>query len=479
MSDDLDRLLTDAAATPTRPVDADALHARAQRARRRDHLLVSLCAVGLLIAGTAAVLAATSHNQSVEFGPADAPNGQDATGPPVTATDPLHLVLSHHQVASSGQTITLAVVNGSNSDFSYGASGVLERWDGAEWERVGGVALSPTWWESGGSVARPDSPIAVPDIGYAALSGGAGGPEWLTLPVLQPGWYQLVRPGSGSVPAVDGPPQASAVFQVVAADEPLQPVLAVPWENPYLSLDIAAISPTGGPLDMVPAEGTEVAGRSDADNGEGSAQLSRWEQDAWSSPQTATVQLHPEEPVGNIFAVRVDIPPLEPGFWRVQIQAADGGQLTGYLWVLDTLADPSPSASETGTALDMLQAARDDWAALDLQDYLFTFHRRCLCPPEATGPFEVTVTEGQIALIDGQPVDAVQDLVLTVPQLHDRIEQDLNRGALVTGGYDRHGLPTNLYVDPTPPRDLGNGTEQTTTVDDEMTYTAILLTEPR
>lgn len=64
--------------------------------------------------------------------------------------DPLHLVVSHQQVASTGQTITLAVVNGSDGEFSYGASGLLERWDGAEWEQVGtsrwrGRGGSPVW----------------------------------------------------------------------------------------------------------------------------------------------------------------------------------------------------------------------------------------------------------------------------------------------------------------------------------------------
>lgn len=104
------------------------------------------------------------------------------------------------------------------------------------------------------------------------------------------------------------------------------------------------------------------------------------------------------------------------------------------------------------------------------------FQRDCFCPPEATGPFDVIVTDGTISSIDGQPVDAGQDLVPTVPQLHDRIEQDLAGGALVTGGYNRHGLPTNLYVDPTPPLDPGNGTEVPNAIDDEVTYTARLVT---
>lgn len=125
------------------------------------------------------------------------------------------------------------------------------------------------------------------------------------------------------------------VFQVVAVDEPLEPVLAVPWEDSYLSLDVAAIGPAGGLLDMVPAEGSEVAGRPHGEDIEQAAQLSRWEQGEWTSSRGAALDLDPDEPVGNTRAVRVSIPRLDPGFWRVQVEAADGGELTGYFWVVD------------------------------------------------------------------------------------------------------------------------------------------------
>ncbi len=142
----------------------------------------------------------------------------------------------------------------------------------------------------------------------------------------------------------------------------------------------------------------------------------------------------------------------------------------------DAESGPEPTEDRPVTALARLFAARETWAALGLQDYAFVFQRDCFCPPEATGPFDVIVTGGTISSIDGQPVDAGQDLVPTVTQMHDRIEQDLARGALVTGGYNRHGLPANLYVDPTPPLDLGNGTEVPNAIDDEVTYTARLVT---
>jgi hypothetical protein len=86
MSGDLERLLTDAAATPTRPVDADALHARAQRARRRDRLVTGLCTLALVAGGTAAVLSAARGDNQVEFGPADAPAGE--SGPAGWPEDP-------------------------------------------------------------------------------------------------------------------------------------------------------------------------------------------------------------------------------------------------------------------------------------------------------------------------------------------------------------------------------------------------------
>lgn len=246
------------------------------------------------------------------------PAAGDATAPPVTASDPLHLVLSHEQVASTGQTITLAVVNASDSEFSYGADGALERWDGAAWEEVADVVLSRTWWESGGGVAGPENPnLALPDIQYSAPPGGAGEPEWLTLPMLDTGWYRLVRGG--------GSRQAMAVFRVVAVDEPLEPVLAVPWEDSYLSLDVAAIGPAGGLLDMVPAEGSEVTGRPHGEDIERAAQLSRWEQGEWTSSRGAALDLDPDEPVGNTRAVRVSIPQLDPGFWRSRSRRPTAG----------------------------------------------------------------------------------------------------------------------------------------------------------
>jgi hypothetical protein len=134
---------------------------------------------------------------------------------------------------------------------------------------------------------------------------------------------------------------------------------------------------------------------------------------------------------------------------------------------------PEASASEERTALDALRRARADWRGLGLATYRFTFRRGCLCPPEATGPFDVTVTDGVVTHVDGEPVDAGQDLVPTVDQLHDLIARALEGGGVTTGGYDGDGLPINLYLDPTPP---GDGA---TTVDDEATYTASLLTDPQ
>jgi LysM repeat protein len=384
MSGDLDRLLTDAAATPTRTVDPDALHARAQRARRRGRLATGLCAIVLLGVGTIAVLPDLSPPQRVDLAPADAPDDRgpidaaDSARPPDRPIAPLHLVTSHPRVASSGQTISLAVVNGSGEDFGYGADGLLQRWDGTDWAPAGFVVPARTGWESGGTVALPDGTgtVEVPAILYTAPSGGAGEPEWLTLPALDPGWYRLVRgddtqtDDDAQARQVDDDQLATAVFEVLAADEPVQPALDVPGEDPYLGLDVAAVGPTGGPLDMVPSQGTDVAGRADGERAEGSAQLSRWDPDGWSAPQTTSVQLRPEQPLTSDQAVRVDIPPLDPGFYRVQIPAADGGQLTGYLWVNDALTNKRSTehaqapASEDAMPLTYTVQPGDTWSSI-------------------------------------------------------------------------------------------------------------------
>lgn len=75
MSGDLDRILTDAAASPSGPVDVDALHARAERSRRRGRLAAGLCAATLVVVAGAGVLAALGTSR-VEL--ASPPGGAEA-----------------------------------------------------------------------------------------------------------------------------------------------------------------------------------------------------------------------------------------------------------------------------------------------------------------------------------------------------------------------------------------------------------------
>jgi hypothetical protein len=70
MPADIDQLLADAAAVPTRPIDTAALRARALRARRRDRLVTGLGVLALL---AVMVTLLTGRGDVVELGPADPP----------------------------------------------------------------------------------------------------------------------------------------------------------------------------------------------------------------------------------------------------------------------------------------------------------------------------------------------------------------------------------------------------------------------
>jgi hypothetical protein len=104
-----------------------------------------------------------------------------------------------------------------------------------------------------------------------------------------------------------------------------------------------------------------------------------------------------------------------------------------------------------GAGPEDLVQARARWAAAGVDDYAFTIHRSCFCPPEYTGPFRMTVRDGEIASVTraGRPVDAVQVQVPAVDDLFDQLEAAYAAGAAtVRVTYDAGmGHPVEIWID--------------------------------
>jgi hypothetical protein len=95
-----------------------------------------------------------------------------------------------------------------------------------------------------------------------------------------------------------------------------------------------------------------------------------------------------------------------------------------------------------------------DWEALGISDYTFTFTRTCFCPVELFRPAEVVVRadviESVTYLDDGQPVDpGILTSYQTIDELFEMIADAIERGAVtldVTYDPDLH-YPTDGYID--------------------------------
>lgn len=118
----------------------------------------------------------------------------------------------------------------------------------------------------------------------------------------------------------------------------------------------------------------------------------------------------------------------------------------------EPLPGPPPIATGGPAAVrpDSLDDARARWEAAALGDYRFTLQRMCFCPaPDYTGPFEVTVRDGEIAgvRLDGASVEP--ERAVTVDDLFTLIEEAYARRAeTVRLAFDpQTGAPTEVYVD--------------------------------
>lgn len=97
-----------------------------------------------------------------------------------------------------------------------------------------------------------------------------------------------------------------------------------------------------------------------------------------------------------------------------------------------------------------LEAARARWQAASLDRYRMTLQRICFCPsPDYTGPFEVTVADGEVQAVtlNGAAVDAERGE--SVEALFALIDDAYERGAVdVALEFDPDlGYPTSIGID--------------------------------
>ena len=113
-------------------------------------------------------------------------------------------------------------------------------------------------------------------------------------------------------------------------------------------------------------------------------------------------------------------------------------------------AFPPVRTAEPAERSPEVDAARARWDAAGMDSYTLTLRRSCFCPaPDDTGPFEVTVRDGAVALVtlDGVRVDAERGE--TVEGLFAQIEGAYDQGAVVVDvAFDeRWGYPTRIQID--------------------------------
>lgn len=107
--------------------------------------------------------------------------------------------------------------------------------------------------------------------------------------------------------------------------------------------------------------------------------------------------------------------------------------------------------SRPEAVLAELESSRRLWGAQDIEDYSFTVEVDCFCPPEFRGPFEVKVSDGEIAqaTLDGEPIrERVDREFLTVEGLFRFVERNAYADAIDVTNHSRFGYPLVIDIDP-------------------------------
>lgn len=124
--------------------------------------------------------------------------------------------------------------------------------------------------------------------------------------------------------------------------------------------------------------------------------------------------------------------------------------------VMDTgTPAPDPEAEQA------LADARAAWEAAAPASYTFVIEYSCFCPSDLLGPYEITVSGGEVTAVTPDPgPDAVGDFApATIEGLHDRVAAELASSDEVTVRYDEDGVPISAMFD-----------RITMAIDDELSF---------
>ena len=109
--------------------------------------------------------------------------------------------------------------------------------------------------------------------------------------------------------------------------------------------------------------------------------------------------------------------------------------------------DLEPVAGIESNSPEALAEARGRWADAGLSSYQYQIEYSCFCPPEAMGPFTVTVRDGAVA--SSVPSSQARPSLPTVEDLFAKIaEAYVQEAATVDVTYDPDlGYPLSIFID--------------------------------
>lgn len=171
MRNEIDRLLEDAAAEPTRPIDTDALRRRAARARQRDRVLAG---VGVFALAVVMITALMWRPQVIEFGSPSVDGGAKQSSPSETTESREETASSH--AGAGHEHDPLALIGLWHLDGVDEEAGAILRLDTGEltlWRTC--AVIGASWRANTEGLFVPSPPWSAGDCG----PGPGDVPTWL------------------------------------------------------------------------------------------------------------------------------------------------------------------------------------------------------------------------------------------------------------------------------------------------------------
>jgi len=112
---------------------------------------------------------------------------------------------------------------------------------------------------------------------------------------------------------------------------------------------------------------------------------------------------------------------------------------------------PLPTAGPGGEVARVAAEQRSFWRDQGFASYTFSVSRPCFCPPEWSGPFEVTVVDGATTVVTYQDVPAPAANIEQIPKTIEAVFDLLiaNAATTVDVTFDPlFGFPASFSVDP-------------------------------